>query len=315
MEWIDVENIVVGYVRERFNTLSRRDPERFTREFSAAYKQLKNLNQNPDYDLPLIGDAYCLKYHLLRMDNLTTALDHVHKAHPLLQSPESAVLDMCSGTGGSAMAIARWVAINLPLESATVAITSSEPVAHIRATAKRLVPILLDKLFDTPPFPISIRFADKTIAAGAERCRNKKAPFFDLIVFSYALWKQSAEEWNATTSDILSIAETLKPDGVLLFLTPKSPIEKVRFMGHLTSALKGHGFRQLSISIPLGKRCAPIKHPPCLQTLLTEINDTCNDLTGTYPLGPLFGRDPDDRPYYGFYGTVEAFTYSPSRRF
>jgi SAM-dependent methyltransferase len=313
MRWVDVEAVVVDYVRQRFNTLCQEDPAGYSRNFGAAYKQLQDLSRNPDYRLPLIGDAYCLKYHLLRMDNLYVTLNSVHRAYPLLQSPNAQVLDMGGGTGGTAMAVAYWASENVDFQTSDISITSIEPSAPMRATAQRLVPAFLSHLVASHPIltstSIKSRIVDNSLEDCAGICRAKKGRFYDLILFSYALWKQDPNDWDATASYILDVARMLKPNGVLLFLSPKFPPEKVRFMRYLTEELRNNGFVQLRVSIGKGASRAPVKHPQCLQDALREINKTCHKLTGKYPLGMLFGFLPDDRPYYGFYGTVEAFTF------
>jgi SAM-dependent methyltransferase len=312
MRWVDVEAVVVDYVRQRFNALCQEDPAGYSRNFGAAYKQLQDLSRNPDYSLALIGDAYCLKYHLMRMDNLCVALDAVHRAYPLLQSRNAQVLDMGGGTGGTAMAVAYWASVNFDLQSSDISITSIEPSAPMRETAQHLVRSFLRRLVASDPVltssSIKHRIVDDNLEDCAGVCREKKGRFYDLIIFSYALWKQDRDEWDATASHILDVARMLKPNGVLMFLSPKSPPEKVMFMRHLTAELKNDGFVQLRVNIGKGASRAPVKHPQCLQDALREINKTCHKLTGKYPLGWLFGIHRDDRPYYGFYGTVEAFT-------
>jgi hypothetical protein len=49
MEWVDIENLVVDYVRQRFTALCQQDAKKFADEFGAAYRPLQNLSQNPDY--------------------------------------------------------------------------------------------------------------------------------------------------------------------------------------------------------------------------------------------------------------------------
>lgn len=320
MLWTEVESLLVANVRQRFSLQFQQNPQQFTDEFGTAYNHLRDLNKNPNYTLPLIGEAYCLKYHLLRMDNVSVALSYIHYAHQILQTPEARVLDVGGGTGGSTMAFIRWASSAVNLTSTNISVTCAEPSDSMRTVAYRLIPSLRDYLSTTIAdfrnAPITGEILNASLEDCAEKCRKTAKPVFDLIIFSYALWKQPADEWPKTVSLIFDIARTLKPGGVLMFLSPKSPLEKVRFMEHLTAQLKAQGFKQLSVHIPRqhwqfpnSTSCAPVKHPDCLKQLLHEINDTCFTHTGIYPLEARFGGNPDDYPYYGFYGTLEAFTH------
>lgn len=308
MQWSEVENFVVERVKQRLEVARASNPTGFHQDFAAAYEPLKDYERNISYDSPLTGEAYALKYHLQRADNLYVALDRINKIHPILKSPKNLVLDVGAGTGGSAMALMRWIAVNnVNLQQRAVKLVLAEPSTPMRIVAEEFVPGFAQRLGFSAGFENNIRSSN--LQECAALCERAPVPYLDLVTFCYTFWIQEESEWAQTTADVLRIARGLKPNGTLLFLTPnqkdktKPSYAKVMFMKYLREELKKANFKHFDISLPSG-------FSPGRTTCVQGAYDNkwpirvCDLIAETLQIPPLVG---DDRPYYAFSAIADAF--------
>ncbi len=309
MRWIDVEEFVLEQIKQRLENASAANPAEVYRQFREAYEPLKDFEKNISYDLPLTGEAYALKYHLQRMDNMKVALNRVHNVRPLLASDRNFVLDIGSGTGASAMGFMRWLNSTCDVQQKQVKVTLCEPSEHMRIVSEQLVPAFKEKLGLGPNSQFSIY--PRNLEECAQKCEREDSPFLDLAIFCYTFWIQRRDEWPSTTKHVLEIAKAVKPNGTLVFLTPKSnaakpSYQKVLFMQHLKRELVNAGFNHLEIDSPSG-------YHPGQSTCVQRRPDydakwpkpVCDLISQMLQSPPLEGND---RPYYSFSATIDAFS-------
>lgn len=309
MRWTEVEEFVLEQIKQRLEIASAANQAEVHRQFKAAYEPLKDFEKNISYDLPLTGEAYALKYHLQRMDNMNVALNRIHEIRPLLTSPENLVWDIGSGTGASTMALMRWMSEIDPLKQRKVKVVLSEPSEYMRSVSKQLCPSFARKLeLNSSSSFVHSRY---NLENCANRCEKHPFPRLDLIIFCYTFWIQKPDEWPITTKHVLKIAKAVKPNGTLIFLTPKSKdtkptYQKVLFMEHLKREPINAGFTHRSVSSPTGftigkttcvelqKNYYATKHPKRICDAIAEMLEVL----------PLEG---DDRFYYYFSATIDVF--------
>ena len=308
MNFFEIETFLVERVKAQLDAEKQQSPENFLQRFFDAYAPLQNMEVNHDYSLPLTGEACALKYHLQRMDNLCVALDKVNAVAPILTFDQNNILDIGGGTGGSTMAILRWLSIH---KDVNCKICLYEPSTSMRSTSEYLVPRfheLLDLKIKIP----KIRSAN--LKQTALICQ-KNSLNLSLVVFCYTFWIQDKDDWPSTTEDVLRIAESVQSGGVMVFLTPNPSDQskssasqgKAEFMAHLRQELGLAGLVHHPINIRSGFRPGENSYVPSLpkpdtsrnpkkvRELLKILLDGKIEMTGKAV------------PYYAFSATIDAF--------
>ncbi len=228
MQWNEIEQLIVDFVNLRCEEEWAINPRVFAADFAKAYRQLQRTHfEDPDYNLRLAGEAYCLKYHLQRMDNVNTALNFIHDVYPLLQEAQPSVLDVGGGTGSSTMAVSGWFTGNNVGNSLNI--QYCEPALPMNSVAKVLVPRFLQTLQGNSsaavPF-VSCDINQELLFGCAATGRQAEKAIHDLVVFSFTFWKQEQREFARTAQLVLDIGRLLKSSAVMFFLTPDKPVEK-----------------------------------------------------------------------------------------
>lgn len=312
LKWSGLEELVASEVRSIYAELENAvEQKRFLRQLRAADQELLKLSKghSVDYSLDRVGEAYALKYHLSRADNVAVTLREIHNVRAF--SGQVRVLDIGSGTGCGAMALGYWALRNLDLQGEDrVHVYCVEPAVLMRRMAFKVLRPFHDRIMkclglepgaSEPPFhwhPCrAITMEEATWLANTEQ--------FDLILFSYTFSAQDSEVWRTTMQTVVQIVEHLSEKGVACFLTPRIA-SKQELMDRVADQLSTAGFSRQDLPVVKGLRGATVqKRPQEVIDVRREFNEECRRLS----IPDAFGEDPQfDDPYYGFYGKLDLFS-------
>lgn len=323
MTWTDLEVIVADTVLKRYSSLRSDERRRdFCEDIGLAYSQLcKTLrlkdksyeynasrvssdreNNKADYSMARIGEAYALQYHLHNADNIYTALSQI-RLNPVLPA-NTRILDVGSGTGSGAMAIAYWIAKNCSNLPDSVSIEGVEPAKPMRAVASILLNDFyksLKKTLDPASQTFPFQWQHST-ATSLDNCvQLPEEVVYDLALFSHTFHLHEPDERK---QQVVEVAKRVKPGGVIAFLIPNI-LDKKHFINVLGMRLERQGNMKMLDITPIDKRYrnAPLRNPKSIIKVRSELNQKCQN----FGIPNAFGEDPKDDPYYGWYCTLKAF--------
>lgn len=279
-----LENALVQTMRSRIATLSGPELRTFLLHLRVANEELHKLagGDPVDYELPGIGEAYAVKFHLMRADNLIVALSSAAKHGALADKVQ--VMDLGSGTGSTAWALAAW----------SVAGGSSFELKSVEESRrmKQMDDVLWRGL------------QRSGLLSRASVSRGDLGVAFDLLVANHLFsipedLKDEREQVSAFSRYALRVSN----DGVILIVTPNVE-KKIELTRRLTGGLAREGFEVMledeAAEPPKEVTSSDERRPQLLCELRREIDEL-----GVFAgLGKVF-RDPEyDDPYYGFYGRL-----------
>lgn len=315
MTWTDFEEFICDFLSEWLSSLDAHEIDDFANDFPASYGQFKKLKtQDANYNLSFAGLAYTFKFHLSRADQVATALKFTHEQKNFIPSQKLRILDVGSGTGAGMMGLMLWWTLTqnaaLPVDTRIYCTEPSEEMRNIHTT---LVPAFQEflklKAGVESPTPHILRNDLIECAAYCEKYAHKKV--FDLVLFSHTFWIQDRNNWNQTLSAIKHIVKLTKETGVVIFITPNIPSKKRDFVDFAKAQLIAEGMQNIPVDIlrtphpdkfPCPSSFAQQKRPPLLQDMMHKINAMWWEEHSVNPFGEAFGQDPDDYPFYGFFG-------------
>ena len=212
------------------------------------------------------------------------------------------------------MAIFYWMVKNRLNVSPTLNIYCVEPSLPMRLTAQCILPPFINNLKSSiiptmEPLPFTWRFAEGI--TNLEECASADGRhFFDLALFCHTFAKEDlkrADEIKNQVWDVVS--KHLKKSGVLVFLTPNSPIEKVQLMDQIEAHLVQKGMKPYSWkSEPSSRRwCAPTDRQNLILQVRRKINTECQ----RFGLPAAFDDTNPQKhhPYYRFSCQIHAFEF------
>ncbi|HEV7588024.1 MAG TPA: class I SAM-dependent methyltransferase [Longimicrobium sp.] len=245
--WREMEETV------RETVFEARDAARAGGELRQFYLDLRTASaelfklgdqQNVEYSVPRMGEAYALWYHMRRVANAYDALQaftaEIRAA--FWSSKPWRVLDVGSGTGAVEMALTRWL-VDHDAEAetdpfGTCTVTCIEPSAEMAAVSRAL----LDRF---------ARRLDRDLDVEVHTCAledwvPENGQEFDLIVFSTTfdyLTGEARRSMKRTVTEL--VGRHLTDWGVVLFIVPKGegsdPQSKWSFVQELREELKIKG--------------------------------------------------------------------------
>ncbi|KXK13217.1 MAG: hypothetical protein QY327_00100 [Fimbriimonadaceae bacterium] len=282
-----LEEALVNCYRTQIGSLPGPEQRRHLSQLRDANEELHKLSgsQPVDYDLPAIGDAYALKFHLMRADNLLISLGACKSAKAL---PERAqVLDLGSGTGSSAWALAAWTAT----KGGSYDIASIEESQEMTKTSHMLWRSL----------------QRQNRLSGASISLASAMPTCDILVANH-LFSMPLNPSDARRQMKLfgTYAAQIRSGGVGIILTPNVD-EKLALTQRAVQSLFNEGFELIleeeNAEPPRNVTTSDHRRPVELCQLRREL-DQMGESAG---VGQVF-RDPEfDDPYFGFYGRLTIF--------
>lgn len=274
-------------MRAKVGSLPREDLSKYLLRLRTANEELHKLASSDavDYGLPQIGDAYALKFHLMRADNLLIALEAASKKGAF--SEHAHVMDIGSGTGSTSWALAAWAGAR-PARS-YFEIASVEASREMTRTAAVLW--------------AGLRRLGGRIGS-ASVCTSNDGQACDVLIANH-LFSIPGDSEDARTQ-IRSFGQhacRVKKGGTAIILTPNVD-EKIELTQEAVRDLSRVGFELLLD----GEAAEPPKEVTNSQErrpqLLCAFRREIDALGGTLGVGKVF-RDPEfDDPYYGFYGRL-----------
>lgn len=305
---MNLEHLVAGVATSRYRALEHEEDRRaFLSALRDATQQFFDaLNPRPDtassapahvnYNMPRMGEAYALWYHMLRVENIYMALARAYGDD--LPSGRVRMLDLGSGTGAGAMALGHLVGQRswAEGEGTVVSVSCVEGAAPMRGMANRILRHFRNTL------GVSEQLFDwnHEIARIQEAAKLPSARKFDLILFSYTFWVMSGTMADAFRTLSVRIAHHLAPGGLVCFLTPWKPPQKRKFIDGICEQLGERGFQRLDVEpeeedFPSGRR-----RPHPIMNARNFYNQECRRLG----LPPIF----KGVPYYSFDCQCDVFT-------
>jgi hypothetical protein len=279
-----LENALVRTMKARIASLFGAELRAYLLQLRTANEELHKLagGDPVDYELSGIGEAYALKFHLMRADNLSVALDAATKHKTLADRRQ--VLDLGSGTGSTAWALAVWSAAR----GHSFDLKSVEESRQMRLTDEVLWRGL----------------QRSGMMSRASVSRGDFCDTYNILVANHLFsMPKDSKDAKDQLSGFSSYASRVKSDGVVLIVTPNVE-EKIELTTRLTGKLARDGY-----AVILEDEAA---EPPKEVTssdeprphLLCELRREIDDLGKSVGLGEVF-RDPEyDDPYFGFYGRL-----------
>lgn len=238
-----LETVVADTVwAERNHAEQQGSLAQFHQELQAASEELKKLSrgENVSYDLPRMGEAYALWYHMRRVSQIYEALEKFPQvAAPLKKgwADPWRVLDIGAGTGAGVMAMSHW-ANDLDGADAVgrTVVDCLEPAAPMRTLGSAVV----TQMAETGEPVVEARWLN----AGLDDDADFDAAGYHLILCSTTFDYLEEGTWDRDIREIVSFLHArLKPGGCVVFLAPnrgydaksKKQGPKVRFVKKLIS--------------------------------------------------------------------------------
>lgn len=241
LSWMDLEEIVAQAVlNDSFADCDGPDAQRtFLRLLDKANEELYRLsrNENPDYGLPKMGEAYALWYHMRRVANVYAILSAFEE--DLFRSSPSGqwrVLDVGAGTGAVSMALACWMYSRcLPLadrvQTRVLCLEPEDPMVEV-------ADFILRRISARTGCRLPLLRRLKNLHFLGEATAIPKGEAFELVVFSTTFdFVSDDTRKRDVIADVEAVLDLLLPDGLAIFLAPRVP-QKSLFLEELSAALK-----------------------------------------------------------------------------
>ncbi|HEX8316839.1 hypothetical protein [Longimicrobium sp.] len=212
----------------------------FHQELARASQELLKLSrgENCDYDLPRMGEAYALWYHMRRVSQIYEALEKFPQVATALEKGWAdpwRVLDIGAGTGAGAMALSSWISHAHPSDAPQrTAIDCLEPSGQMISTGEKIV-----EQKQKSGLPLAqTRWLQGGIGAEADYAPDK----YHLILCSTTFDYLEEDDWSRKVGEVTTFFNgRLKPGGCAIFLAPNRGFDgvqqgpKVRFVEELIS--------------------------------------------------------------------------------
>jgi SAM-dependent methyltransferase len=308
MRWKELEALVASSVYKHIRSLSGSERKFFINSLSDSQKCILN-----SYNKHAGGEAYALWYHMMRTDNICVALDKLNHLYNLPN--DLYVLDVGSGTGAGAMAIMYWIGQRFSALPSHVRYVCIEPAEPMRRTAKYLWPVFLNgfKANLDEPNALQVDYVHSKSVNNIEQCANSPRSLnFDFMLFCYTFSDEHEAEQDETAQQIVQISlRHLKPNGVMLFLTPLDPPWKIHLVNLVTSRLAALGMEHTCISnLPHNTRWATSDRQNEIIKARMEINKIWRqNLNMHYDIFDV--SNDRKQPYYKFYGQIDILQFKP----
>jgi SAM-dependent methyltransferase len=307
----ELERLVADSVRAVRDEAERAgELPRFHAELKSAVDSLRGLAEarDCDYDLPFMGEAYALWYHMRRVSQLYNVFDKYSTAfRPLEWDRPWRMLDVGAGTGAGGMALARWILDrkeqDFPGALRRASVTCLEPALPMLVSGQRIAQLAVDH--ELPAVLTDWRHG----GVGNDAVLGDDT--FDVILFS-TTFDYFDEADKATEQDrvVDFVRARLAPRGSILFLVPNAGYKdgvsgpKIRFVTELLRKLEPEGFTQY------GVRPEPGAHLGLQEEILRV---RCDFFDEAFTINPLIALDrartdelPDkEQPRY----TTDTFSY------
>lgn len=212
----------------------------FHKELRDASEELKKLSRggNVNYDLPRVGEAYALWYHMRRVSQIYEALEKFPQVATPLEKGWAdtwSVLDIGAGTGAGAMGLSAWISQALPagcLQRITV--DCLEPSRQMISAGENIVAQMQQS-----GLPIGqTRWLQGGIGGAADYAPDR----YHLILCSTTFDYLEENDWDRSIGEIVGfLHQCLRPGGCVVFLAPNRGYDasqnqqgpKVRFVEQL----------------------------------------------------------------------------------
>lgn len=227
--------------------------QQFHEELHAASEELKKLSrgENVDYDLPRMGEAYALWYHMRRVSQMYEVLEKFPQIATSLERGWASpwrVLDVGAGTGAGMMGLSAWVSQTLPPDALhRVSFDCLEPSRQMISAGENII----GKMQKVGITIAQTRWLQGGIGATGDHALDK----YDLMLCSTTFDYLEDSAWDPNIDEIKRfLASHLKPGGCVVFLVPNRGFAngqqgpKVRFVERLISAagLKSYKWNDVS---------------------------------------------------------------------
>ncbi|HEY7768120.1 MAG TPA: hypothetical protein VIB55_08060 [Longimicrobium sp.] len=213
----------------------------FHQELRDASEELKKLSRgvNVDYDLPRMGEAYALWYHMRRVSQMYEALEKFPQVATPLEKGWAdpwRVLDVGAGTGAGAMGLSAWTSQAFPPGFVQrITVDCLEPSRHMISAGENIMAQMHQS-----GLPIAqTRWLQGGIGAAADYATDG----YHLILCSTTFDYLEERDWDGKIGEIMDFFnERLRPGGCVVFLAPNRGFDegqqgpKVRFVEELISA-------------------------------------------------------------------------------
>lgn len=297
MEWITLEGLVADVVLEQY---SRRKTAKTQAQYLGylhdAAKELYLLGdgRRVNYDLPCIGTAYALWYHMRRSENIVHALEDTHRVTPLPTTLK--ILDVGSGTGSAIIGALYWAALHKQQvgRELNIEIYGVEPSTGMRSVADRIMQRVHR---DYGTYQISFRTHPAPTLTDLRRMPLE--PTFDVILYSYTFDPIKPSEHSDVWADTLSVANALKQDGRMLFLTPQVDA-KLNFRDSLVQQFRRKGYGRRSLN--RNRNVSSAREQP----MIGRVRDLLHADATVAGIPNLFGATR--KPTYQIDGEVDMFS-------
>ena len=295
LKWLNLEHIVASTIERRYAQLPHNtDKTNFLTNLQKASSELWKLSRgyNVNYALSQMGDAYALYYHMRNTERIYIALDQIMQKVSL--PSQIKVLDVGSGTGSGAMAMAFWMYEKYwnHLKNAKLDVAMAEKALPMRDVAECVLNNFRHYVeLSEEEFTWNHKINDMLSASRLPDDRT-----FDVILFCYTFWYQESIQWEKSKNYVLNIAKHLNPGGIMLFLTPT---KKVGFIDYLKTDVLSH---MKNVSLDIDRiNVAPNSTPLAIVSMRKFFEDTSKTLT--LPESFIAGNPP----YYGFPTQCDIF--------
>lgn len=279
-----LEEALVSALRMRVHSMSGSQLSAYLRQLHDANEELHKLASDHavNYEMPGIGDAYALKFHLMRTDNLLVALGALTKKGLFRTVVD--VLDLGSCTGSSAWALAAWSAAS----NACFSLASVEESREMRAADQALWRGLQ---------------RSSRISGGSVN-RNDQATVCDVLVANHLFAvPQERQDERAQIQEFCAFTERVRQGGVVVIVTPDVEAkllltrQAVRLLAEIGfEVILDEDHAEPPKEVTLSKQQRPL--------LLCQLRREIDDLGESVGVGKIFREPEYDDPYFGFYGRL-----------
>jgi len=245
--WGDLENLVPGIIKAEYEQLSDAERKVYLRDLKEAdTRRLEN------YSGRRKGETYALWHHLLRMENTASAiriLQDLFNANDqyrrLKIKSKIRILDVGSGTGSGIMALTFVYAKTRTNGTMNFYFTLIEP--FLNSVGDRILEKYADLFWEKSDANAQFTCEHWEGVRNFQECASAESEEpFNLILFSHTFDKERPEDWLILQGHIKKIADKhLAPDGIVIFLTPQDPPEKISQVKSLVETLKYSGYEHI----------------------------------------------------------------------
>ena len=303
--WDSVESEVASQVWMRFAQIEKAyDDESSVNQHSLEFfrdmqKAYSSLSGNQEYINRRSGEAYVLKWHPQRTDNLLRILPDVFKQTDL-KSPR--ILDIGSGTGCLHTACSILMTDGR-ISSANLSLVEPLPTMRImtRLTAKAI------EAAQSITKRANWSFCEASSLQELIMCPDAITPS-DLVLFHHTFPVYDPVKLDRVVRQVAAVGRALKQGGSILFIAPCNNTDKMKQVERMEEALQSNSFdlvwsqrRSERITSRYTKNAQPEATIAVMKKLAAEADERM--------LLPI--ADMDDKqslPWYGSYYSVRLLT-------